>query len=51
MGKKAYKLLAEHCEARMAAITAARRIAAKNGDPKEVRAIMNGLAVHPADGI
>lgn len=49
MSKKAYKVLVTHCEARMAAISAARRIAAKNGDPKEVRAILNGLAAHPAD--
>jgi len=51
MGEKGYKQLVIYCEARMAALTAARRIAAKNGDPAEVRAIMKGLASHPADGI
>lgn len=51
MGEKGYKQLVIYCEARMAALTAARRIAAKNGDPAEVRAIMKGLASHPADGL
>lgn len=48
MGKKGYDLLVEFCEARMAALVAARRVAARNGDPAEVRAIMQGLAAHPA---
>lgn len=49
MGKPGYDILVKHCESRMAALTAARRIAAKGGDPKEVKAILDGLASHPAD--
>lgn len=51
MGKPGYDILVTHCEARLAAITAARRIAAKGGDPQEVRAILEGLASHPADAL
>ncbi|MEY4323657.1 MAG: hypothetical protein RL410_1438 [Actinomycetota bacterium] len=49
MSEEAYALLVTFCEARVAAITAARRIAAANGDPKEVKAIMDSIASHPAD--
>lgn len=49
MGAAAYKVLVKHCEARLAALTAARRAAAHRADPAEVRALLNGLAAHPAD--
>ena len=49
MGKKAYKILVNHCEARMVAVKTARALAAKRGNPAEVKALLAGLAVHPAD--
>ena len=41
MGKKAYKILAEHCQARMTMVAAAK----KAGDAQMIKA----LAIHPAD--
>lgn len=49
MGKPAYKILARHCEARLAALTAARRAAAHRADPAQVKALLEGMGAHPAD--
>ena len=45
MGKRAYAILVEHCEAREAALTAARGVARRTGDA----GALNGFAPHPAD--
>lgn len=45
MGKKAYAILVEHCEARDSALAAARRVAKRSGDTGAVAA----FAPHPAD--
>jgi hypothetical protein len=49
MSRPAYDILAAHCEARMAALTAARSVAAKQRTPKDRRATMSVFAPHPAD--
>lgn len=49
MGKEAYAILVEYCEARVAAVEAARAVIARKGSPAEVRAILNRFGAHPAD--
>jgi hypothetical protein len=49
MSRPAYDILAAHCEARMAALTAARSVAAKQRTLKDRRATMSVFAPHPAD--
>jgi len=49
MGQPAYDLLAEHCEARVAALTAARSVAAKQRTPAARTAALAPFAPHPAD--
>lgn len=51
MGQAGYDKLVEHCEARMAALNAARRAAGGRSNPKEVKLLLRGLAAHPADPI
>lgn len=51
MGQAGYDILVKHCDARILAVNAARRAAASRKSPAEVRAILNGMAVHPADPI
>ena len=45
MGKKAYAVLVEHCQARESALLAARKVAKRTGDNSAVA----GFAPHPAD--
>jgi hypothetical protein len=49
MGQAAYDVLAAHCEARVAALTAARSVAAKQRSPEARAAQMTAFAPHPAD--
>ena len=49
MGKKAYEVLVGHCEARMAALTAAGIVAAKQRSGAAAAAAMAPFAPHPAD--
>ena len=49
MGKKAYEVLVGHCEARMAALTAAGIVAAKQRNGAAAAAAMAPFAPHPAD--
>ena len=49
MGKKAYEVLVSHCEARMAALTAARMVAAKQRSGAAAAAALAPFAPHPAD--
>lgn len=50
MGQQAYDVLAEHCEARVAALTAARAVAAKSrGADREAQ--LRAFAPHPADPV
>jgi hypothetical protein len=49
MGKKAYEVLVGHCEARMAALTAASIVAAKQRSGAAAAAAMAPFAPHPAD--
>ncbi len=49
MGKKAYEVLASHCDARMAALTAARAVASKQRSAAGASAAMAPFAPHPAD--
>lgn len=49
MGKKAYEVLVGHCEARMAALTAAGIVAAKQRSGAAAAAAMTPFAPHPAD--
>jgi hypothetical protein len=49
MGKPAYDVLEAHCEARMAALTAARKVAARQRTPAERAAALLPFAPHPAD--
>jgi hypothetical protein len=49
MGKKAYEVLAGHCDARMAALTAARMVASKQRSEAAAAAAMAPFAPHPAD--
>ncbi|HET7902912.1 MAG TPA: hypothetical protein VFL59_17125 [Candidatus Nanopelagicales bacterium] len=49
MGQAAYDVLAEHCEARVAALTAARAVAAKERTPAARDAQLRAFAPHPAD--
>jgi hypothetical protein len=49
MGRPAYEVLAAHCEARMAALTAARAVAAKQRTPEGRAAALLPFAPHPAD--
>ena len=45
MGPKAYAVLVEHCQARESALSAARRVSARTGDPDA----LNAWSPHPAD--
>ncbi|MFN8156431.1 MAG: hypothetical protein U0R68_03350 [Candidatus Nanopelagicales bacterium] len=48
MGQQAYDVLVEHCEARVAALTAARAVAAKSrGEARDAQ--LRAFAPHPAD--
>ena len=49
MGRPAYDVLEAHCEARMAALTAARKVAARQRTPAERAAALLPFAPHPAD--
>jgi hypothetical protein len=49
MSAPAYEILAAHCEARVAALTAARSVSAKQRTPAERTATMAVFAPHPAD--
>ena len=49
MSQAAYDILAAHCEARMAALTAARSVAAKQRSARDRHATMSVFAPHPAD--
>lgn len=49
MGKKAYEVLVGHCEARMAALTAAGIVASKQRSGAAAAAAMAPFAPHPAD--
>ena len=49
MGAPAYDVLHAHCEARIAALTAARSVAAKQRSTKDRHATMAVFAPHPAD--
>lgn len=49
MGQKAYDVLAGLCEARVAALTAARSVAAKQSSKAERHATLAVFAPHPAD--
>jgi hypothetical protein len=49
MSPAAYDILAAHCEARMAALTAARSVAAKQRSARDRHATMSVFAPHPAD--
>ena len=51
MGKKAYGILVEFCDARMAALRAARSVASRTEDPKEARKVLLSVVAHPADGL
>ena len=51
MGQKAYDQLALLCEARVAALTAARKVAASESSAKARAAILAPFAPHPADPI
>lgn len=48
MGKRAYAVLKEHCDTRLEMLNAARAVAKRTGDAKEVRKVMLSLAAHPA---
>ena len=49
MGERAYDVLAEHCEARMATLAAARAVAAKERSAGARERQMRAFAPHPAD--
>lgn len=49
MGAKAYAVLEEHCEARMATLAAARAVAAKERSAAKREAAVRPFAPHPAD--
>jgi hypothetical protein len=50
MGQAAYDVLVPHCEARVAALVAARRVAARSADTPEARLLqLSPFAPHPAD--
>jgi hypothetical protein len=49
MGKKAYDVLKSHCDARVAALTAARTVANKQRSAGAAAAAMAPFAPHPAD--
>lgn len=49
MGQEAYDVLAEHCEARMAALAAARAVASKERSAAAREAQLRAFAPHPAD--
>lgn len=49
MGQAGYDVLLEHCEARVAALTAARAVAAKERTPAARDAQLRAFAPHPAD--
>jgi hypothetical protein len=51
MGEPAYMVLAAHCEARVAALTAARSVAAKQRSAAERDAALLPFAPHPADPV
>lgn len=51
MGKEAYEILARHCEARLAGLTAAARAIARRASAKEVRSMLDAMGAHPADPI
>jgi hypothetical protein len=51
MGEAAYHVLAAHCEARMAALTAARTVAAKQRSAAAREAALLPFAPHPADPV
>lgn len=51
MGQAAYDVLASHCEARVAALTAARSVAAKQRSAADRTATLAVFAPHPADPI
>ena len=48
MGKKAYAVLKEHCDARVEMLAAARAVAKKSGDTGSARKVMLTLSSHPA---
>ena len=49
MGEPAYAVLSAHCEARVAALTAARTVAARQATPEARDAALAPFAPHPAD--
>jgi hypothetical protein len=51
MGRPAYDLLHAHCEARIAALAAARSVAGKQRTAKDRQATMAVFAPHPADPV
>ena len=51
MSPEAYAVLASHCEARVAALTAARSVAAKERSASARVAVMAPFAPHPADPV
>jgi hypothetical protein len=51
MGEAAYTVLAAHCEARVAALTAARSVAAKQRTALQREAALLPFAPHPADPV
>ena len=51
MSPEAYDVLAALCEARVAALTAARSVAAKERTAKRRAAVLAPFAPHPADPV
>lgn len=49
MGKPAYEVLVQHCEARLTALRAMQHLESRSDNPKSVAIAIRGLAPHPAD--